>query len=75
MPASDKLLNILDEALVQGLLSKIKDGTAGHADFEVARKLLKDRGVQAGATAPADVLQLADALPTFEEFAEEAESA
>jgi len=59
----NSLLGDLHTEMVKQLLARIKDGTAGDKDMEVARKLLAQNGIVVSPKASGNLLALADALP------------
>lgn len=57
------LMQQLHEALVEQILAKVKSGEATAADFNVARQLLKDHGVNADPKRNPGLRELTESLP------------
>lgn len=66
----DQKLSDLDNALIEALLAKIREGRATPADLNVARQLLKDNDFQVLPEANPNIMRLAKELP----FGPEAEA-
>ena len=65
-----ELLNQLHQLLGQELLSRIQEGEAAPAMLDVARKFLKDNGIESVATSGSHLDALMRSLPTLEEVEE-----
>ena len=63
-------LNQLHQLLVQELLARIQEGEAAPALLDVARKFLKDNGIESVATSGSHLDAIMQCLPTLEEVEE-----
>lgn len=69
--ASEDILGSLHEAVAHTLLAKITSGEASPADLNAAIKFLQNNGIEANMTADSPLEKLAQALPQFDDEADD----
>ena len=67
--ATEDLLGSLHDAVAQDLLMRVQSGEATPAELQAAIKFLKDNGIEALVSGDNNLGKLMNALPDFEEDA------